>query len=763
MPSANPGMSLTKRLIVALALMAGIAPAFAQAPPPVPALPDTERRTSYSISGTNCACSVGFALYGDSTDVANWVEVFINGVRVNFNDASFGWALTSPLNPGGLANAARPITDAVLTFTNVQTGTIQIVGARRPRRTTQFSESAGVPARNLNQAFTDIIAMLREDWDKINDVSGRAILAAPGETLALLPAAATRANQGACFDNGGNLVNCVSVPSTTFTAGNGIVFTGVGPTSIKANLAAGPNVTITGTNPLSINVPLAAGPGITLTGSNPLTIGLSATNSVQVFASRAAAAAQNLTGITTLRTLGYSASGDGGGAVFKNIGSSPFIDSFVISGTITSGSGYANATYFGVVLNGSTSVVGVVAMITVAGGGVTAVNLLGTPGNLCKVGDTLTGSFGGGTGFSYLITTCSTPLGSFTDTAGNHFQYVVDLNSYPNIRQFGAKMDFNHVAGDASATDDRNSIFDAARFTAYSAAGRFDLGDAAGGTLLMPQGSSMICSGGLAITPFIVPANVTLKGTGSAGGSVIKMCNAFDVAQHFIELGDPNWHFACFNIKLQSLEIFVDRSVASNNLVFAVHSNCDQDFGGLQDVYIYSGQRGAFGYQVGYGGASTVRLEDVSITSTGSNNMIRLGDTVGSGLNVGTTIFEMKNIALGGPSSGNLQTGPGLVLLGGFHDIHGMHCENIVTCIEVVIPATGNNDMVSLHNINGSFGGGGTACVALIQLDPTNRPGNTIMGMIPASSCTNLIADNQPGGTSVVGATNIGLDIVKNP
>ncbi len=266
MPGPNLGMSLTRRFILALALMAGLTPVFAQAPPPVPALPDAERRTTYSISGSTCACAVNFAIYGDSTDVQNWLEVFVNGALVT----SANWTITSPTGP--LSTIPRPITDAVLTFNAAQTGTVQIVGARRPRRTSQFAENQGVPARNLNQVFTDVIAMLRENWDKTNDVTGRAVLAPPGETLNLLPIAANRSSHGACFDSGGNLTSCVSIPSSTFAAGNGITFTGVGPTTIKVNLAAGSNVTLSGTNPITINVPLAAGSGIALTGSNPLTI-----------------------------------------------------------------------------------------------------------------------------------------------------------------------------------------------------------------------------------------------------------------------------------------------------------------------------------------------------------------------------------------------------------------------------------------------------------------------------------------------------------
>ena len=42
---------------------APIAAAFAQGPPPpVPALPDAPRQTSYTLSGTTCACALNFQL-----------------------------------------------------------------------------------------------------------------------------------------------------------------------------------------------------------------------------------------------------------------------------------------------------------------------------------------------------------------------------------------------------------------------------------------------------------------------------------------------------------------------------------------------------------------------------------------------------------------------------------------------------------------------------------------------------------------------------
>ncbi|MCP3370778.1 hypothetical protein [Bradyrhizobium cajani] len=223
-------MKLFPRLVLAASLIAGLAPAIAQVPPPVPALPDAERRTSYSISGSTCACAVGFQLYGDGTDYANWIEVFVNGAMVT---QSGNWTITSPT--GSLDRIPRPITDAVLTFSTAQTGTVQIVGARRPRRASQFSESRGVAARDLNQVITDLTAQNRETWDKINDVTGRSVRTPPGETLALLPVLASRANMGACFDSSGNLTSCVAAASGTFAAGDGITFTGTNPTTISVN------------------------------------------------------------------------------------------------------------------------------------------------------------------------------------------------------------------------------------------------------------------------------------------------------------------------------------------------------------------------------------------------------------------------------------------------------------------------------------------------------------------------------------------------
>lgn len=231
--------------LLALTLLAPAA-AYAQVCPPVAALPDTERRTAYAPSASTGPFSVNFSILGDSTDYGNWVEVWLNGVMLT---PVTDWQLTIP--SGTLASACRPITNASITLTAAATGTLQIVGARRPRRTSQFAENVGVSARSINQVITDLTAQNRETWDKINDVSGRGLFSQPGVTLGRLPLPAACAGGFLAFDGTGLQPVCL-----TGAAGSGNV---VGPNPTTNNGLALWNGT-TGTL-------LKDGPGRTVQGA----------------------------------------------------------------------------------------------------------------------------------------------------------------------------------------------------------------------------------------------------------------------------------------------------------------------------------------------------------------------------------------------------------------------------------------------------------------------------------------------------------------
>ena len=184
----------------------------------MPALPDAQRLTSYSLSAGTCTCSVGFAIYGDGTDVDAWIDVFINGTAYLSTDPAHGWSLSSAT--GSLGSIPRPITNAQLTFAAPQTGTVVIVGARRPRRTSQFPEDRGVDARSLNQVITDIISQNREVWDEVNGT----VRGQPGEVLLPLPSATFRAGQALIFDANGNPTVATSsvVPPVSLLTGNNV-------------------------------------------------------------------------------------------------------------------------------------------------------------------------------------------------------------------------------------------------------------------------------------------------------------------------------------------------------------------------------------------------------------------------------------------------------------------------------------------------------------------------------------------------------------
>lgn len=234
--------------LIAAILLGFAGQALAQ-PPPVPALPDTERRTTYSITAGTGPYNVGFQLYGDGTDYGNWIEVWVGSTKLT---AGSDYTLSSV--SGSLATLPRPITNATITFAVAQTGTVNIVGARRPRRLTQLNENQGVSARNFNQLYTDLVATERERWDyKI-----RSLIAPFGETLTPLPSAATRAGGLLCFDINGNPIACAA---------------GIGSGNV-----VGPNVSVVGHIPVFANTTgtLLADGG--LIGTGDVTGPASATN-----------------------------------------------------------------------------------------------------------------------------------------------------------------------------------------------------------------------------------------------------------------------------------------------------------------------------------------------------------------------------------------------------------------------------------------------------------------------------------------------------
>lgn len=498
------------------------------------------------------------------------------------------------------------------------------------------------------------------------------------------------------------------------------------------------------------NQALVQGSGITLTGTcsgQALNCTVAASTTVQLtLASRAFAATQNLSTLSVVSTLGYATPGDGGGATFKNVGSAQFLDSHIVSGSITAaGSGYTNGTYRDIQMSGGTGVNAYV-NITIAGGVVTSVTIVQHGGNGYTVGDVLStsaGNIGGtGSGFTWTVSAISTPLASFTDSVGTRWQYVVDAGNLINVRQFGAKFDFNGI--DASATDDYASIQAAINFASNrtSNANPHGGGGAGSAIVMLPHGSAKVCG------PLVIYDSTNLAGQGMFN-STLKVCDSgMSAASHFVTLCDPNIQLACFGAKISDLTLSATTSAAANNAIAMLFSNNVQQSAAVKSVAVYAGLRHCFRYTNGYGGAAKVEIYDffctmntasvndgVSIDPTTTVNITFNGGLIVEAGGAGSAINAVNW------ASGNLF-------------INGFHTEGVTTGI--IANATVSTYQASLHGATG-----GNGCTELVKLQATNTLGNFVIGTSQVNGCTRLITNGQPGGANFAG--NTVKDIVCNP
>lgn len=160
---------------------------------PIPALPDQERRTRYTISPASAdPVQVGFDIYGSGADPTAWIEVYVDG------EPFTNWTLSSPSGP--LNIIARPITDAIITPGKAWSGTIDIVAAERPFRTTQLQDGRPVDPRTFNFAITQLTARQREAHDRFE----RTVKMPFGEDGYVFPFSANRNNTVFGFDANGD-------------------------------------------------------------------------------------------------------------------------------------------------------------------------------------------------------------------------------------------------------------------------------------------------------------------------------------------------------------------------------------------------------------------------------------------------------------------------------------------------------------------------------------------------------------------------------
>ncbi|MGV7218643.1 glycosyl hydrolase family 28-related protein [Bradyrhizobium sp. UFLA05-112] len=221
--------------------------------------------------------------------------------------------------------------------------------------------------------------------------------------------------------------------------------------------------------------------------------------------------------------------------------------------------------------------------------------------NVYVIGDTLTIPSSVGFGSSVTcsvqptvtVAAVTTAAGSFTDSAGNKFQYV--SNSVVNVRQVGAKLDYNGNLG--AATDDAAAIQRAINFASHRGTLNIDAGGYNGNIVFIPSGAAAKVYGGLTVY-----GSVSLSGAGK-GNTVLKQCDTDSAGQRFITLGDPNLHFACFYTNVREMLLY--GALASANAgISMIYSNCQQQGIALLNVAVYTYLLACVVTDTGYGRAS---------------------------------------------------------------------------------------------------------------------------------------------------------------
>lgn len=458
---------------------------------------------------------------------------------------------------------------------------------------------------------------------------------------------------------------------------------------------------------------------------------------VNVYDTRTIAIDATIPGTTNfVKTLAYDSTGTpNSGSTFKRVAAgTPFIDTWPTAGTIAGGSGYVNGTYFGVFLTGSPTGLGIYATIVVTGGAVTSVDLSYQPGNKFSVGDVVTcpnTSLGGtGSGFTYTITTISTPLASFVNTADNSRWQYIPSQGPVHVNEFGAKGDY--VANDATATNNFSAIQTALFFASANPTGTlFDSGGYNGNIVKLGVGSYMINQPASSIS-LIVPNGVYLEGT---NGSTLKAHDNWSTGAPVICIGNPNAHFANFNCGLRYLEVFMKTSVASASNSVVVYSNNFQDGGGIEHCHIYGGPRSCIKYEISYGGGSVLTFKDLILVNQSSQNAAVV-------FNVGTSIVDCRNWSVN--SSGSSFDAIVLTGTGGMYNFENIHMEGFPNGFLVGL-AAGNNPMVQFKNITG-----GANLNYVFTLQSNNALGNAafIQCQKNNGSALGLVLNGQVGGTS---------------
>ncbi|UPJ69880.1 hypothetical protein [Bradyrhizobium sp. 187] len=524
-----------------------------------------------------------------------------------------------------------------------------------------------------------------------------------------------------------SMLNPLTVTSVNTAS---VVYRGAtsGTATISAQAVAGTPVikwpTTSGTVPTTATLPIVL---------NATTGVLSCPTCALTIDTRTAAAALNLSAYNVIRTGGYATAGDGGGATFKNVGSTAFLDNYITSASLTGGSGYTNGSYLGVPLTGALTTGNCLAAITVSGGAVTAVTTT-MPCAASSVGSVLSTSntyIGGtGSGFKWTVTAVSTPQASFTDSAGNHWQFV-ETEGSTNALQFGCKGDWGGIGSDASSTNNSPCLWSALAFVSLKSGwvGGY------GGHLVIPKGAFMTCGQFLASGFNLpIPQSVRVSGT-SIFGTTLAECAADTGSTHYVGLCDAVAKVGQFGCKVENMTLYLWQVTTASAGIAAIYSNSGQQFALAENVEVDAYHRSCVKYETGAGGAAN----DIWI----GIDCVQEGAATNPGFSFSALTSQhilQRSVCASGPAGAAVCINNS----GGRLIADGIDIEGYGTGLQYQVTTSGV--IGSYKNVQEQSG----SCSQAIQLTASNLPGNLVIENI-STGCPVTVLNQQSGGTNFTG------------
>lgn len=231
-----------------------------------------------------------------------------------------------------------------------------------------------------------------------------------------------------------------------------------------------------------------------------------------------------------------------------------------------------------------------------------------------------------------------------------------------------------NVKGDWS--ENGTAIQDAADFYGQGNGTHPDNGGSIGETLMLPAGS--VVSGKITLPP-----GVALQGANDYATTLVKSSSVTG-EMDFVQGGDPASVYASFGGSLRHMNVWCSKTEEASGSVAAVRMTSVQDGTILDHVRIYGFKRRALICEKGQGGASIIRLNQVT-ANTQTAGFPAMAFDYGEG----TMIYAEGLEPSGGridPNDGNSPAVPGTIgvmMRGGFAQFTRFHPELLETGMQI--------------------------------------------------------------------------------